>query len=691
MIKRIAALILCALTLAFVFTGCRKEAVTATPTVQPAAPAAAEATAAPSPGSAAANIHAEQIVKLLYSEEIAQWNPLRASTPGPWANWIDTLVEYDRYGMCQPCLAESWERSANGLVWTFSIRRGVPWQYSDGSEYGVEVAADDFVCSIEYILDPHNACPTADQLFILAGAEDYYNDMGRFHAYMEDPNRYMARAIKADPEAVAPEMPDFAGVGVKAVDTHTLEFTLRRPIPYFLSTLTENWGYPTNRAFLTGRGDGFGADYRSILYCGAFLVRDWVDETYRIEDANPLYWDRKHVHIKQIQHTYDAEAELAAADALLRGKATHADIPADRVAEWMADPARAALIRPDRPDVRSYFWLFNFMPTYRKQGLSRGKWRQAANNMNFRKSLYHGLDRIAAISACDPYTPEDDLLRTITPVGFCTIGGRDFTELGSLGRIAAAEPFQPDRALAHRDRAVEELSAAGVSLPIAVCMPYHAGSPEQTALAHAVSQQLEQLLGADYIQFDLEGYADADELDAARREGRYAFMLCDWGPRFDDPLTWTEPFRFGGAYSYIWHADGMAVETDALDPEGRIGHEDYDGRYWKEPKYDGKVDAAAAEAVDLEKRYNALAEAEAWLIDQAFVIPLGMLSGTGYVASYMDPFASQYAPFGASGSRYKDQFVMARPMHTEAYLAGLAAWTGEREARIAAAQAEAGD
>ena len=67
----------------------------------------------------------EQVVKLLYTDEISDWNPLHPSAGSTWANWIDTLVEYDNYGLCQPCLAESWTRSEDGLTWTFKVREGV--------------------------------------------------------------------------------------------------------------------------------------------------------------------------------------------------------------------------------------------------------------------------------------------------------------------------------------------------------------------------------------------------------------------------------------------------------------------------------------------------------------------------------------------------------------------------------------
>ena len=53
-------------------------------------------------GTSADNINKSQVVKLLYSDEVSDWNPLHPSGAGTYANWIDTLVEYDNYGMCQP-------------------------------------------------------------------------------------------------------------------------------------------------------------------------------------------------------------------------------------------------------------------------------------------------------------------------------------------------------------------------------------------------------------------------------------------------------------------------------------------------------------------------------------------------------------------------------------------------------------
>ena len=610
------------------------------------------------------NAAEEQVVKLFYSDEISDWNPLHPSSGSTWCNWIDTLVEYDNYGMCQPCLAESWTKSEDGLTWTFKIREGVAWQYQDGSEYGEYVKAEDWVTSAKWILDPANTARTADLLFDIVGAEDYY------------------MALESGAEA------DWDTVGIKAISEYELEFTLNSPCPWFLSRLTYNWGYPTCGKYLEEMGDSFGTNYDTILYCGAFLCTQYEPNSYIIHERNPLYWDIDKIHVERIEEKYNAEASTLAPEALLRGEVTACDIPTDQIDGWMSDPEKAALIRPNRPGTYSYFYLINFMPTYdERDGLSHEQWLAAANNENFRKSLYYALDRVKAISCYDPYTPEDYVLRTITPYNFCAADGKDYPYLDALKDYAETDQFQSDTALEYRDAARAELEAAGVTFPIMAYMPYCSDSSQETNLAIVVSQQLEELLGADYIKFVLEGYPSTDYLSVTRRAGNYSFMMSYWGPDYADPETWTDPFNLGQAYNYIWRADGMATETTQDDPDGRMGRSGYDETYWKDFIYGEKVAEATAETVDMNKRYNALAEVEAWLLDQAVVIPLATLGGCGYMSSCMNPFESQYSPFGLSSGRYKYQWVYDKPFSTEEYQTMLVEWEAERAERIAYAEA----
>ncbi len=96
-------------------------------------------------------------------------------------------------------MAESWEASPDGLVYTFHLRANARW--SDGEL----VTADDFAQSFERILNPALAAPYADMLYVLAGAEDYNTGKSK----------------------------DFSKVGVRVLDARTLQVALRGPTPIF--------------------------------------------------------------------------------------------------------------------------------------------------------------------------------------------------------------------------------------------------------------------------------------------------------------------------------------------------------------------------------------------------------------------------------------------------------------------------
>ena len=81
---------------------------------------------------------------------------------------MEGLVEIDKTLQPVPALAESWEVSADGLTYTFRLRKGVKW--SDG----VALAAKDFITSWKRLLAPGTHNDYAAFLFDLDHAEDFH-------------------------------------------------------------------------------------------------------------------------------------------------------------------------------------------------------------------------------------------------------------------------------------------------------------------------------------------------------------------------------------------------------------------------------------------------------------------------------------------------------------------------------------
>ncbi|MGO1468727.1 MAG: peptide ABC transporter substrate-binding protein [Tissierella sp.] len=578
------------------------------------------------------NKDASEEYRSVYSGEITTLNYLVTSSTNEFAvaaNLIDTLVDYDKYGVIKPSLSTEWEVSEDKLTYTFKIREGVKWVKEDGSEYG-EVTAKDFVDSLSYILDSKNESLTANIAYgVIKNAEKYYNG----------------------------EVEDFEDVGVKAKDKYILEYTLEEPVPYFLSMLTYVCFFPVNGEFLEEVGEKFGTDNKNILYNGAYILEKFESQSKRILKKNEKYWDIDKVHIEKLVASYNKEAESLSPELFLRGEIDDASIPSTVLNEWMKDDKKEGLLRPNRTNNYSYFYALNFDPKFAEE-YEPDNWKEAVNNINFRKSLFHSLDRKAAMLTTEPFEPEKRIHNTITPKDFVNIKGKDYTSFGSLEKIVDIDTFDKSKAIEFKEKAMEELDGK-VKFPVKILMPYNTGVPEWANRAQVIQQQMGNLLGKDFIEIIIEAKPPTGFLKDVRRAGQFALLEVNWGPDYADPETFTDPFTREGTYN---------------KPHLAINYIEENGR----SKYENMLNLAKEEIVNIERRMLLFAEAEAFLINEAFIIPYG-LGGGGYVASNLNPFEKLYSPYGLSSERFKGQKIMEEPMNTEEFEERLKIWEENRE------------
>lgn len=575
----------------------------------------------------------EQVYNTVYSDEVQTLNYLVTATTNEFAlaaNFIDTLVDYDRYGKLIPSLAESWSRSDDGLVWTFKLREGVNWYTYDGQVYA-ETVAQDFVDAIKYTFDPQNGSQTANIAYdVIKNGKAYYDG----------------------------EITDFAEVGVKAVDKYTLEYTLAEPIPYFESMLTYVSFFPVNGKFLAEQGDAFGTTKETLLYNGAYILTEFEPQDKRVLTANSNYWDKDNVFIKTINYKYNKEAATVAQELFLRGEVSQVGIGSDSIDAWMADESMRKQIRPATASYYTYFYALNFDPKY-DEAFAPEQWKIAVNNLNFRKAFYHGFDRLAALTVDEPYTPENKISNTITPEAFVNINGKDFINLGELDKHAKDGKFDETMAKQYMDKAVAELGDQ-IEWPIKVVMPYNTGGANNAMKAQVVEQQLENLFGIDRIDVYIIPYPPSGYLSNTRRAGKYSFMEVNWGPDYADPHTYTEMF--------IESNYNFPEQTTEVDENGEN----------KYIVYEKMVNDAQTEKVDLAKRYEMYANAESYILDNAWVIPYRK-GGGGYVASLLNPFEQAFSPFGVASDRWKGMHILAQPMNAEQFENEKSKWEAARD------------
>ena len=86
------------------------------------------------------------------------------------ANFVDGLLENDKYGNLAPCLATGYSVSDDGLTYDFYLRKGVKWVTNSGEEYA-EVKAQDFVTGLR-----HGAEFDSGTAWLLDGVIKGYSD-----------------------------------------------------------------------------------------------------------------------------------------------------------------------------------------------------------------------------------------------------------------------------------------------------------------------------------------------------------------------------------------------------------------------------------------------------------------------------------------------------------------------------------
>lgn len=605
---------------------------------------------------------ADGTFRYVYASEVGTLNYIKTGTTAdmkPGANFVDTLIEYDEYGVVKPCLALDWSTSEDGLVWTLNLRQGVKWYTCDLEEYG-ETTANDFVYAIKWILDPANESSNVDLVCsVIKNAREYYDGT----------------------------ITDFAEVGVKALDDYTLEYTLGDSCPYFLSMLSYVAFMPMNEQFALECGELLGTSRDTLLYNGAYYCTSFEPQSEFVWERNPNYWDVENVHIKTVSGRYNAEAEALAPEMYLRGEIDEAQIPVDILASWMADNATSSIVRPNRHTYDAMWWFFDFDPHF-DEPYDNDNFKLAVNNKAWRLSIVYGLDRLKAMNCYDPYSPEEYMMNTVTPPDFVSANGLDFTVTGELETVTNTDWFQSETALQYKEQAISELTAAGCVFPVVIPYYYRVDQANQDLVAQVVEQQLEGLLGTDYIDIvPIAGPANNYNSEV-RNAGKYGLMEEGWGPDYADPYTYAEPWGLSWSYnnrSMCTQQEYLTgyVYTQADYDNGVIDDETYVGQ--QQQIYDKMVQEAQAEKTDLAKRYELFAKAEAWLINEGIVIPFRVFS-SGYVASKLTVFDGEYSSFGVSSMRYKGKNLLKEAMSLDEYQAQYSAWQTEREAALANAE-----
>ena len=528
-----------------------------------------------------------------------------------------------------------------------------------------DVTANDWVAAARYVNDAAHESDNQymyDTGAVVHNAQAYYD----YTAYMLA-SENGTKDTDADGEKLEPVDPVSAeDIGVEAPDDYTLVYKLDAPCSFFTSIVSYTSYMPVSQACLDEYGDSFGLDNESLWYNGAFILSTYEPQEKHVLTKNAAYWDKDHVYLDEVVSTYNADASSVEANMYKNGEIDYASISADLLDSWLKDDAVKDQVHGSRPNNSfSYFFCFNFDPQFDAQ-YEPENWKLAVNNENFRKAMMASMDRVKALTVSEPYNPESLLNNTVTPANFAAAAGKDYTQYDALKDITNGDSFDAAKAVEYRDKAKEELEKEGCTFPVKVLMHYNPSVTNWDKECQVLEQQMEGVLGTDFIDIIVQAGPETGFLSAVRRSGAYAFMKCNWGADYADPQTWAEPFTEGNNYNFwdISEDEG----TQAIYQE------------WTD-----KVTEAEAICTDDEARYNTFAEAEKLLIDHAIIVPFEISNG-GYTASKVNPLEGEFAPYGVALQRYKFQHLGEKSMSMDEFNAALAEWEEARTKALESAE-----
>ena len=525
-----------------------------------------------------------------YTSDPETWDVLatsKAADSEAIINTYDGLMEYNVENVLSPALAESYEVSADGLTYTFKIRKGVTWVDSQGRKIA-DVTADDFVAGMQHMMDAQGGLE-----YLIEGI------IVNAHEYIEG------------------EITDFSEVGVKAVDDYTLTYTLEAPCSYFVTMLGYGVFAPMNRAYYESKGGVFGVDEFAgvgdtytygttkddIAYCGPYLVTNHTKSNTIVFKANDSYWNPDRVNVKTLTWYFNDGSDATkpyndVKSGLLDGcnlnSSTIVLCKNDELFDtysYVSDTNATSFSAFFTLDRTAYANVNDDTTVKSPQTAEEGKRTiTALRNVHFRRAISFALDRaeynaqvvgddLKLNSLRNSYTPgtfvslKEEVTIDINGTSKTYPAGTYYGQIlqdqidadgvaikvwdkDANSGVGSSDGFDGwynvDNAVAELNTAIEELAKEGVTIdasnPIQLDLPYPSNNESYTNKANVTKQSIEKALGGKVVVnlvecVDFEQWYYAGYLTNSGEEANYnIYDLSGWGPDYGDPSTYLDTF-----------------------------------------------------------------------------------------------------------------------------------------------------
>lgn len=548
------------------------------------------------------------------------------------SNFYDHLLTNDANGALVPCVAKEWSSPDGGQTWIFKLNEGVTWVDYQGN-YKADCTAQDWITGLEWVLNygKNQAANTSMPIEMIKGAGDYY-------AYTKELGEEEAKKLGTEKFL---EM-----VGLEAPDDYTLIYHCVDKLSYFPSVACYNCLAPLSAKLIEEIGvDGyFGADYTTMWYNGPYTCSEYIYQNEKVLSKNEAYWNKDNVKlfdtvtIKMVESVDVAFQWFSAGDLdyIDLNQANLSTIYNNEGNEFHGNLVEA------RPTKYSYQMHFCW-DKKNEDGSADTNWNTAIANENFRLALYYGLD-------ITDYLARTNFIHPLSCQNYCYTAnavsvnseGKDYTQMvrDELGLQYDSEKFvraDAAKAAEYKAKAIEELTAAGVELPVK--MTHYIMGSNQTAKdsADTLAQIISDCLGDDLVVLEIRTYVS--KLNTEVRDPQLASIYINgWGADFADPVNFLGQETYGDDNAY--YSKAYSKINNATDKKLIATYKEFTDM----------VNTAKAITDDLDARYAAFAKAEAFWIQHALTIPWSY-EVTWKVTS-INEYSKIYTAYGNQSERY---------------------------------------
>jgi oligopeptide transport system substrate-binding protein len=383
-----------------------------------------------------------------------------------------------------------------------------------------------------------------------------------------------------------------------------------------------------------------------------------VQGNEKVLTKNPLYWNTSAklfntVTIKMVESSDNAfqmfqNGEL---DAITLTEANLQTIYRDKDHKYHKNLVEA------RPTKYSYQVHINYDKKL-TDGNPDKNWNTAIANECFRLSLYHGMDwtdYLARVNAINPLKCTNLCYTAANLV--TTSDGRDYTGLvmdriGMRPSLDKYVRYDADKGTQLKQQAIEELTAKGVTFPVE--LDYYIAAGNQTALdsATVLKNVFAESLGEDYIKFNIKTYVSSYATEV-RIPQLHSVSISGWGADFGDPMNFLgqEIVDDDNAYYACYYSNANNI----TDPDFMAVYKEFTRL----------VNEANAITDNLDRRYEAFADAEAYMLEHALIIPIYL--NIGWQLTRMNAYSAIYCAYGTQNVRYINRETSTELYTTEQY------------------------